>query len=232
MSESLRYTGFGAPARTRTRTLFAQTMGFVAVTAALFALGAYLGRHLAYGAGFAAFIAAFACLIGMRFAARRSPRLTVGLLLGAAGPDRVRHRADLRAHPARFAHLLGARPGDLRRLHHVRFPAAPPFDRHRLCTVPGRLHLPGRAERLPVLPADLLQLGTRLSGASRPRASRPASERRVLEPVAEQCLLAEDFDGGIGGRQAAGQDEQQAGRGPADRDVGLAVAGLDGDAGR
>ncbi len=84
MSESLRYTGFGAPARTRTRTLFAQTMGFVAVTAALFALGAYLGRHLAYGAGFAAFIAAFACLIGMRFAARRSPRLTVGLL-GAFG---------------------------------------------------------------------------------------------------------------------------------------------------
>jgi FtsH-binding integral membrane protein len=84
MSESLRYTGFGAPARTRTRTLFAQTMGFVAATAALFALGAYLGRHLAYGAGFAAFIAAFACLIGMRFAARRSPRLTV-VLLGAFG---------------------------------------------------------------------------------------------------------------------------------------------------
>jgi hypothetical protein len=58
------------------------------------------------------------------------------------------------------------------------------------------------------------------------------SERRVLEPVGEQCLLAEDLDGGIGGREPAGQDEQQAGRGPANRDVGFAVAALDGDAGR
>jgi FtsH-binding integral membrane protein len=80
MSESLRYEGFGAATRDRTHTLFAQTMGYVAVTAALFALGAYLGRNLTYGAGFAAFIAAFACLIGMRFAVRRSAGLTVGLL--------------------------------------------------------------------------------------------------------------------------------------------------------
>ena len=80
MSESLRYDRIGAPARVRTHTLFAQTMGYVAVTAALFALGAYLGRDLAYGAGIVAFIAAFACLIGMRFAARRSSQLTVGLL--------------------------------------------------------------------------------------------------------------------------------------------------------
>ena len=47
------------------------------------------------------------------------------------------------------------------------------------------------------------------------------SERRVLEPVDEQCLLAEDFDTRIGGRQPAGQDKQQAGSRPADRDVGL-----------
>ena len=80
MSQSLRYEGFGAATRDRTHTLFAQAMGYVAVTAALFALGAYLGRNLAYGAGFAAFIAAFAALIGMRFAARRSAGLTVGLL--------------------------------------------------------------------------------------------------------------------------------------------------------
>lgn len=58
------------------------------------------------------------------------------------------------------------------------------------------------------------------------------SERRVLEPVDEQCLLAEDFDTRIGGRQPAGQDKQQAGCRPADRDVGFAVAMLDGDAGR
>jgi hypothetical protein len=36
MSESLRYEGFGAATRDRTHTLFAQTMGYVAVTAALF----------------------------------------------------------------------------------------------------------------------------------------------------------------------------------------------------
>ena len=84
MSESLTYQGTGAPARDQTHTLFAQTMGYVAVTAALFALGAYLGRNLAYGAGFVAFIAAFGCLISMRFAARRSQQLTI-VLLGAFG---------------------------------------------------------------------------------------------------------------------------------------------------
>jgi modulator of FtsH protease len=55
-------------------------MGYVAVTAGLFALGAWLGRDLTGGVGIVAFIAAFACLIGMRFAARRSAQLTVGLL--------------------------------------------------------------------------------------------------------------------------------------------------------
>src|SRR5260370_21593072 len=84
MSYSLRYQGIGAAARDRTRTLFAQTMGYVAVTAALFALGAYLGRDLAGGVGIIAFIAALAALIGMRFAARKSLQLTVGLL-GAFG---------------------------------------------------------------------------------------------------------------------------------------------------
>jgi modulator of FtsH protease len=55
-------------------------MGYVAMTAGLFALGAYLGRNLTGGVGIIGFIAAFACLIGMRFAARRSLQLTVGLL--------------------------------------------------------------------------------------------------------------------------------------------------------
>ena len=84
MSESLTYPGAGAPTRDQAHTLFAQTMGYVAATAGLFALGAYLGRHLGNGAGFVAFIAALACLIGMQFAARRSAQLTVGLL-GAFG---------------------------------------------------------------------------------------------------------------------------------------------------
>ena len=80
MSESLTYPGSAAPARDQVHTLFAQTMGYVAATAALFALGAYLGRNLPGGAGVIAFIAAFACLIGMQFAARKSRQLTVGLL--------------------------------------------------------------------------------------------------------------------------------------------------------
>ncbi len=46
MSESLTPAGTGAAVRDRTHTLFAQTMGCVAITAALFAFGAYLGRHL------------------------------------------------------------------------------------------------------------------------------------------------------------------------------------------
>jgi uncharacterized protein len=72
------------PATTRdeTRTLFAHTMSLVAITAAFFAGGAYLGRDLSRGAGFVWFIAAFACLIGIRFAIARSEQLSVGLLFG------------------------------------------------------------------------------------------------------------------------------------------------------
>jgi modulator of FtsH protease len=66
--------------RSQTHTLFAQTMGLVAVTTALFALGAYLGRDLTGGIGIFFFIVAFAALIGMRFAATRSRELTLGLL--------------------------------------------------------------------------------------------------------------------------------------------------------
>jgi modulator of FtsH protease len=80
MSSTLAYQQMGTAARSQTHTLFAQTMGYVAVTAALFALGAWAGHDLTGGAGIIAFIAAFACLFGMRFAARRSPQLTVGLL--------------------------------------------------------------------------------------------------------------------------------------------------------
>lgn len=73
MSEALTYQQMGMTARNRAHTLFAQTMGYVAITAALFALGAWLGRDLAGGAGIVAYIAAFAALIGMRLA-RGPPR--------------------------------------------------------------------------------------------------------------------------------------------------------------
>ena len=72
----------GAPTRDEARTLFAQTMGLVAVTAGLFALGAYLGRNMSYQAGWLWFIAAFACLIGINFAVRASEQLAIFLLFG------------------------------------------------------------------------------------------------------------------------------------------------------
>ena len=80
MTDSLTYRRMGTAARGQAHTLFAQTMAYVAGTAALFALGAWLGRDLTGAVGIIAFIAAFACLIGMRFAARSSLQLTVGLL--------------------------------------------------------------------------------------------------------------------------------------------------------
>jgi modulator of FtsH protease len=85
MTESVAYQQYaGTTSRDQAHTLFARTMGYVAATAALFALGAWLGRDLAGVAGIVAFIASFGCLIGMRFAARTSLQLTVGLL-GAFG---------------------------------------------------------------------------------------------------------------------------------------------------
>ncbi len=60
--------------------LFGQTMGLVAATAALFALGAYLGRDMSQGLGFLWFIAAFGCLLGLNVAVRKSEQLAIGLL--------------------------------------------------------------------------------------------------------------------------------------------------------
>jgi FtsH-binding integral membrane protein len=84
MTDSLTYQRMGTAARSQAHVLFSQTMAYVALTAALFALGAWLGRNLTGAVGIIAFIAAFACLIGMRFAVRSSLQLTVGLL-GAFG---------------------------------------------------------------------------------------------------------------------------------------------------
>lgn len=70
--------------RVSTNTLFAQTMTYVAGTAGLFALGAYLGRNLTGAAGLVAFLVAFGCLIAMRATANRSRQGTLALL-GAFG---------------------------------------------------------------------------------------------------------------------------------------------------
>ena len=80
MSE-LTYGNYGATTRDRTHTLFAQTMGYVAITTGFFALGAYLGRNLSSGWAFIWYIVAFACLIAMNFTVRRSAGLSVVLLL-------------------------------------------------------------------------------------------------------------------------------------------------------
>lgn len=66
--------------RDETGALFGQTMGLVAVTAGLFALGAYLGRDLSYGWGLVLYIASFVCLIGINFAVQRSERVAITLL--------------------------------------------------------------------------------------------------------------------------------------------------------
>jgi len=100
MSEDLSYGGFGAAAtRDQTRTLFGQTMGYVAVTAGFFALGAYLGRNLHSGWAIGGYVAAFVCLIAMNFTVRRSGALTsgllfaVGVLLGVATAPAIAYYA-------------------------------------------------------------------------------------------------------------------------------------------
>jgi modulator of FtsH protease len=80
MTSAASYRQLGAADRAQAHSLFARTMSFVTMTAALFTLGAYLGRNLSSGTGIIGFIAAFGCLIAMRFAARRSMQLTVALL--------------------------------------------------------------------------------------------------------------------------------------------------------
>src|SRR6202042_1170179 len=80
MTNTLAYQQMGTTARGQTHRLFAQTMGYVALTAALFALGAWAGHNLTGGIGIVFFIAAFACLIAMRFAIKRSLQATVALL--------------------------------------------------------------------------------------------------------------------------------------------------------
>ena len=88
MYTSPAYQGYAT--RDQTATLFGQTMGLVALTAAVFALGAYAGRHLSEGAAIVAWIGAFVVLMIMNFAARRSATAATvllavfGVLMGVA----------------------------------------------------------------------------------------------------------------------------------------------------
>jgi FtsH-binding integral membrane protein len=94
MYSNVAYRGYAVPGRTQ--TLFGQTMGLVALTAAFFAAGAYGGRNLGQGAVTISWIAAFVILLIMRFAAQRSPiaatvlLVIFGVLMGvAASPTLV-----------------------------------------------------------------------------------------------------------------------------------------------
>ena len=80
MNEPYPYPASPVMTRDQSHTLFAQTMGFVAGTAALFALGAYLGRDFGGGAAILFYLLSIAALFGMQFASRRSRELTIGLL--------------------------------------------------------------------------------------------------------------------------------------------------------
>jgi FtsH-binding integral membrane protein len=82
MNGSLSYRAPRFADREQTRTLFAQTMGYVAVTAGVFALGTYLGRNMTQGWALVWFVVALGCLIAMQVTVRSSGSgLTTGLLL-------------------------------------------------------------------------------------------------------------------------------------------------------
>jgi modulator of FtsH protease len=75
--------GGAAVTRDRSRAVFGQVMGLVALTVGCTALGAYIGRDLSGRSGLFVFIAAFACVFGLNIAsARGHEQLAIGLLFG------------------------------------------------------------------------------------------------------------------------------------------------------
>src|SRR6201987_2861513 len=86
--------------RNETGTLFGQTMGLVALTAACFAGGVYLGRDMTGMWAWVFYIASFAVLFGLNAAAQRSEGLAVtllfafGLLLGLAVAPTISYYVD------------------------------------------------------------------------------------------------------------------------------------------
>jgi FtsH-binding integral membrane protein len=67
----------------RTRAVFGQVMGLVALTLGCLALGAYIGRDLSGGIGIAFFVGGLACVFGLNVAsARGHDQLSTTLLFG------------------------------------------------------------------------------------------------------------------------------------------------------
>lgn len=65
----------------RDPALFSRTLGLIAAAAGCFALGAYAGPHVATGLAIVGYIAAFGCLLWLRFAARRRAMAAAVLML-------------------------------------------------------------------------------------------------------------------------------------------------------
>jgi FtsH-binding integral membrane protein len=128
--------------------LLGQTMGLVAVTAGFFALGAYVGRDISGGWAIVSFIVAFAVLLGMNAAAKRSEQLASGLLFGfgvllglAVAPTVADY-----AGAAGLVIFAGLTAFDFQRL---------PHPGHPYRAAARRVDLPRRPQRLPPIPVDL-----------------------------------------------------------------------------
>jgi FtsH-binding integral membrane protein len=75
--------GAATVTRDRTREVFGQVMGLVALTVGCTALGAYIGRNLSGGTGLILFIGAFACIFALQVATRAGhEQLAIALLFG------------------------------------------------------------------------------------------------------------------------------------------------------
>ncbi len=72
-----------AISRDRSRAVFGQVMGLVAITVGFTAGGAYIGRNLTGGTGILFLLGGFACIIGLNIAAAREhEQLAIALLFG------------------------------------------------------------------------------------------------------------------------------------------------------
>jgi FtsH-binding integral membrane protein len=79
----LAYGGVTATDSDRTRAVFGQVMGLVALTVGCAALGAYITRNTTGHAWIAFYIGAFACIFGLNWASSRGrEQLAIGLLFG------------------------------------------------------------------------------------------------------------------------------------------------------
>src|SRR5215469_2535008 len=98
-----------------------------------------------------------------------------------ARADPGRDRADLRPHPGSRSRVVDHRTGHIRWPDHVRFPAPPALPGPDLGTGHRGVDLPGRTERIPVLPQDLRR--PRLAETGQTRAFSAEVPGSVVSPA-------------------------------------------------